>query len=66
MDTVFHKSEIKEVGSFRTSSIAGQNIITIKFDTAIEHSIIKMFNAVSGNDLSLCYHAIAWENYHVK
>ena len=63
---VFHKSEIKEVGSFRTSSIAGQNIITIKFDDRYRTFYNKNVQAVSGNDLSLCYHAIAWENYHVK
>ena len=30
---VFHKSEMKHIGDFRTSQIAGQNIITIKYDT---------------------------------
>ena len=57
---VFHKSEIKEVGSFRTSSIAGQNIITIKFDNRYRTFYNKNVQAVSGNDLSLCYHAMAW------
>ena len=58
---VFHKSEMKHIGDFRTSQIAGQNIITIKYDggeyrTFLNPKVLK----VSGNDLSLCYHAVGW------
>ena len=57
---VFHKSEIENIGSFRTSQIAGQNIITIKFDDRYRTFLNKNVTAVSGNDLSLCYHARGW------
>jgi len=56
----FHKSEMQHIGSYRTAQIAGQNIITIKFDNGYRSFLNKGVMSPAGNDMSLCYHARGW------
>jgi len=59
---VCHTSEMNMTGCFRTTQIAFQNIIVIKFSSGIVRAFHnKDVTKVSGMDMSLCYHALSWK-----
>ena len=59
---VFHSSELDCTGDFRTTQIAFRNVICIRFSSGVIRAFInKNVTAVTGSDLSLCYHALSWE-----
>ena len=59
---VCHASEMDMTGCFRTTQIAFQNIIVIRFSSGIVRAFHnEKVTKVSGMDMSLCYHALSWK-----
>ena len=59
---VCHASEMDMTGCFRTTQIAFQNVIVIRFSSGIVRAFHnEKVTKVSGMDMSLCYHALSWK-----
>ena len=59
---VCHSSEMDMTGCFRTTQIAFQNVIVIRFSSGIVRAFHnEKVTKVSGHDMALCYHALSWK-----
>ena len=59
---VCHASEMGMTGCFRTTQIAFQNVIVIRFSSGIVRAFHnEKVTKVSGMDMSLCYHSLSWK-----
>ena len=57
---VCHTSEMDMTGCYRTTQIAFQNVIVIRFSSGIVRAFHnKNVTKVSGMDMALCYHALS-------
>ena len=56
-----HSSELPNLGDFRKTQIALQNVVAVRFENGIVRTFLtNKVQAPAGNDLSLTYHSGSW------